>query len=148
MKKIGIDPAFRKGGFWVCEIEGNEVVFKQMAAFIDFIKYIAEIEKTAKVMVENSNLDNVSFLTFANKNVAAKISRNAGTNQAVSQITVDLCRYFGLETEEIAPSKKGAKWTDEQFKLVVKQNKHVLHNYKGLKGEQDKRDAYKMALMV
>lgn len=147
---VGIDPAFRKDGFWVCEIEANSLIsFIKMNTFLDFLDYVSKLQAKTPVMVENSNLDNVTFLTHVNKNVAAKMSRNVGTNQAVSQMTVDVCRHFNMDIYEIAPSKKGKKWTDDEFRAVVKSEKHILpKDYKGNKGEQDKRDAYKLALMI
>lgn len=144
---IGIDPAFRTGGFYVCELENNTATFICMKSFLDFLDYIA-LKKGAKAVIENSNLQNVSFRSSTNKNIAAKMSRNVGANQAISQITVDVCIHFlGKENvKELSPLQKGTKW--DNATMLAASKAHKLVNYKGLKGEQDKRDAYKLALFL
>jgi len=153
MKIIGIDPAFRSNGFWICEIypQTNTVAFSCMKEFIHFIQYIEEQDKENTItVIENSNLQNVTFLSSTKKNVAAKLSRNAGMNQAISQITVDICKHFINPNNviEISPAQKGQKWDNQTTTSVAKSLKHTLTNYKGLKSEQDKRDAYKLALIA
>lgn len=150
MKIIGIDPSFRIGGFWVCELNNSIATFKCMTKFIDFIKYIEIQNKENTVtIIENSNLQNVTFLSSTKKNVAAKLSRNAGMNQAVSQITVDICKHLinPKNVIEISPAQKGIKWDNQTTLSVAKSLNHTLQNYKGLKSEQDKRDAYKLAIL-
>jgi len=150
MKIIGIDPAFRSNGFWICEIypQTNTVAFSCMKEFIHFIQYIEEQDKENTItVIENSNLQNVTFLSCQMSVVAAKMSRNVGANQAISQITVDVCIHFlGKENvKELSPLQKGTKW--DNATMLAASKAHKLVNYKGLKGEQDKRDAYKLALL-
>lgn len=145
---IGVDPAIRKDGFAIClyDIINSTVDFKVMD-FIDFILYIENLNPIDYIFcVENSNLQNLSFDMTGSKNIVARKSRNVGMNQAVSQLTCDLLKRHNFEVIELSPKEKGAKLTDAQVKILMKYDKEVK-NYKGLKGEQDKRDAYKLSLL-
>ena len=118
-------------------------------SFLEFLKWVYEYryDNDIWIAIENSNLQNVTFDMSGNKNVIAKISRDAGKNQAISQATVDVCKIvFGKENVlEISPEQKGAKIPNNIFEAIVRQYKMVLENYKGNKTEQDKRDAYMIA---
>lgn len=149
MVKIGIDPAFRKTGFAAVIIdEAGEVQAYQFKGFLDFLRFVQSKEWPDKlrIIIENSNLQNTSFDLKGTKGVVARKSRNVGANQAASQYTVDFCKlHFGTEkVHEVSPKRKGKKWTAQQFKLIVSQNKHTLV---GKNWGQDKRDAYKLALI-
>jgi hypothetical protein len=96
---IGIDPSFRKNGFAVCVIGGGEANFYIMDGFLEFVEWFKswkaaneswkEFECELLFAVENSNMQNVTFDMRGSKQVIAKISRDAGKNQAISQCTVD-----------------------------------------------------------
>lgn len=149
---IGVDPAYREGGFYVCEIRGAIVAFYKMKGFIDFVKYVDELaENTVEVTIciENSNETNHTFISPTVRSPAAreKISRDVGKNQAISQMSVDYCNYMiGQGIYSVSPADKGMKWSDLITKAEAKNHGLELFNYKGLKSEQDKRDAFKLAL--
>jgi hypothetical protein len=147
MVVIGIDPAIRKNGFALCFYDTiNKTVDFQIMDFIDFVFYVMDRDTYSyKFAVENSNLQNLSFDMKGNKGVLARKSRNVGMNQAVSQLTCDLLKRRGFEVVEISPKQKGAKLEHETFKALTMNM--AVSNYKGLKGEQDKRDAFKIALL-
>jgi hypothetical protein len=147
MVVIGIDPAIRKNGFALCFYDTiNNTIDFQIMDFIDFIFYVMDRDTYSyKFAVENSNLQNLSFDMTGNKNVLARKSRNVGMNQAVSQLTCDLLKKHGFEVVEISPKQKGVKLEHETFKALTMNM--AVSNYKGLKGEQDKRDAFKIALL-
>ena len=147
MVVIGIDPAIRKNGFALCFYDTiNKTVDFKIMDFIDFVFYVMDRDAYSyKFSVENSNLQNLSFDMTGNKNVLARKSRNVGMNQAVSQLTCDLLKRRGFEVVEISPKQKGVKLEHETFKALTMNIS--VSNYKGLKGEQDKRDAFKIALL-
>jgi hypothetical protein len=103
-----------------------------------------------KFCIENSNLTNATFDMRGNKNIIAKVSRDAGKNQAISQITTDYCRLlFPDAVTEVSPLQKGAKIdNDVIFRAIAKDARITLTNYKGQVGEQDKRDAFMLALKI
>ena len=152
MTYIGVDPAYRDGGFLVCEIMGAIVAFYNMKGFIEFVKYVDELaEKTidVSICIENSNETNHTFISPKVRSSAAreKISRDVGKNQAISQMSVDYCQYMlGSGVYSVSPADKGMKWSDLITKAEAKNHGLELLNYKGLKSEQDKRDAFKLAL--
>ena len=149
MVVIGIDPAIRKNGFALCFYDTiNKTLDFEIMDFIDFILFsedAMEATDNFAFCVENSNLQNLSFDMKGNKGVLARKSRNVGMNQAVSQLTCDLLKRRGFEVVEISPKQKGAKLEHETFKALTMNM--TVSNYKGLKGEQDKRDAFKIALL-
>ena len=152
MNYVGIDPSFRKSGFAVCVIdETGEVGFKVFYRFLEFIKWATtegELPQPAYITIENSNLQNITFNMRGSRNVVAKTSRDVGKNMAASQYTVDFCEWLvgSGNVLGISPRQKGAKWNDATFRAVLRQNRHTVHDYKGNKNEQDKRDAYQLAL--
>lgn len=152
---IGIDPAFRANGFGVCEMNIEDITictFKPFKSFLDVIDYLKEVAGNGGevyTVVENSNLQNTTFDMKGSKAEIARKSRNVGCNQAISQITQDICKkLFGEKAFEFSPNQKGAKWDNKMFMVVVETQKHILVNYKGNINEQDKRDSYKLALMA
>jgi hypothetical protein len=157
---IGIDPSFREKGFAICIIGGGEAVFKVFKGFIEFVQWLDNYKKAndyfeglyldIKFCIENSNLTNATFDMRGNKNIIAKVSRDAGKNQAISQITTDYCRLlFPNAVTEVSPLQKGAKIdNDVIFRAIAKDAKITLTNYKGQVGEQDKRDAFMLALKI
>jgi len=149
---IGVDPAFREGGFYVCVLADNIADFQKMKTFIDFVEFIDKIADNnleAFICIENSNETNHTFISPKIRSAAAreKISRDVGKNQAVSQMSVDYAKYrlsFGVYS--VSPAEKGTKWDNRTMQFSLKESGYTVQNYKGLKGEQDKRDAYKLAL--
>lgn len=152
MTYIGVDPAYRDGGFWVCEISGEIVAFYKMKGFIEFVKYVDELAENTidvSICIENSNETNHTFISPTVRSAAAreKISRDVGKNQAISQMSVDYCQYMlGTGVHSVSPAEKGMKWSDKITRAEAKNHGLELFNYKGLKSEQDKRDAFKLAL--
>lgn len=146
---IGVDPAFRESGFAVCIIdETKEVCFKVFKSFLDFLDWLYEAPDNAVACVENSNLQNETFDMRGSKAVVARKSRNVGANQAASQYTFEACKKrWGTRAFQVSPKQKGKKWTDVYFKSIARTENHVIVNYKGNKTEQDKRDAYQLALI-
>ncbi len=157
--KIGIDPAFREGGFAICLIEGRDVRFVSFKNFLAFVSWlIHERPENARVCIENSNLQNVTFsvnqIAYGMKKAKAgdaqiyshiaRISRDAGKNQAASQYTVDICRvYFGAENVfELSPKEKGAKVEIHAICAgIARANGHDFPKT----SNQDQRDAYMLA---
>jgi len=144
---IGIDPAFRKNGFCACIIENQTVDFIVFRDFMHFLDWVW----TAPIgiyTVENSYLQDLTFDMKGSKAEIAKKSRHVGMNQAISEATFRILqKMFGEHVFEVSPKLKGQKWNDAQLKLYSKHfNHNVFLNYKGLISEQDKRDAYKLAL--
>jgi hypothetical protein len=62
-------------------------------------------------------------------------------------MSVDYCNYaLGHGVYSVSPAEKGIKWSDLITKAEAKNHNLELFNYKGLKSDQDKRDAFKLAL--
>jgi hypothetical protein len=153
MNYIGVDPSYRKGGFWCCIIQGEFVGFRKIIDFIDWVTFIDSIADSAidaVISIENSNETNSTFIAKEVRYPAAreKISRDVGKNQAISQMAVDYAKYklHYLQIYSVSPAEKGMKLSpiliDSMFRTFGQQVK----GYKGLVTEQDKRDAYKLAM--
>ena len=151
---VGIDPAFRASGFAIAIEDGaGELSFKIFKNGFEgfFFWLLNDRPDNCFIGVENSNLQNS---TFNGNNPAwsraelAKRSRDVGKNQAVSQMVVDLCRtILGPErVAEFSPAQKGKKITSlKLFEAILREKRYKgVYNYKGQKGEQDKRDAFKI----
>ena len=136
---IGIDPAFRKGGFGVCvgDFEKKELHFVQCQSFVDFWVFGLPIfccppqdikGNNFMFVVENSNLQNESFDLKGSTPVVARKARNVGTNQAASQICVDFLKFYLTEKHvlDISPAQKGIKWNKLQFAQILKQEKWAI----------------------
>lgn len=149
MTYIGIDPAFRKDGFWTCCIEGKLTTFTKAENVLEFDRLMQSnfYPEDAFVVVENSNEQNFTFDMFGSTAEVARKSRNVGTNQAVSQLTVQSCiDRYGIENViSISPKQKGQKYTEPQFKSIINQDKFSIVGYTG---NQDQRDAFKLALIA
>lgn len=114
---IGLDPAFREGGFGAAIIEQGVVTFGNIKNFADFLNYCdaaASVYPRALWCVENSNLDDTTYqyLRGGNTRTLMAKSRDVGKNQAISQVVCDyLVKKFGAEkVTAISPRQKGAKW--------------------------------------
>jgi hypothetical protein len=151
---IGVDPAFRMAGFYICQITNFDVEFIRIDQFIDFIAYIDNLSDTGiecYICIENSNLTNTTFIGRGVKNMSHResISRKVGKNQAISQMAVDYSKYrlkYGVYS--VSPAEKGTKWEPEIMDRVMKSQNHSAKNFKNNKSDQDKRDAYKLACMA
>lgn len=146
---IGVDPAFRAGGFWACEINRTAgtvrfVLFSNVLEWYDRLKSW-ERPPVVFIAVENSNEQNASFDMTGTKAEVARKARNVGTNQAVSQLAVDAVRIVlgGGCVWSVSPEKKGAKWDEKTAQAVAKSEGLEIPE----KTNQDQRDAFKLALM-
>lgn len=148
---IGIDPSFRKDGFAVCVIDtDNTAAFTIMkGGLLQFISWILhDAPEDAIVVVENSNLQNITFDMSGSKLVVAAKSRNVGMNQAASEYTYQICKFrYKDNAHQVSPREKGAKRGNDTVQYLAKHYGHTLQNYKGQASEQDKRDAYILACM-
>lgn len=142
---IGVDPALRKDGFWVCiicRIE-NTATFKSCADLGEFVWMLVDLEPRG-VIVENSNLQKAFFNQKAGLGGAIDVGKNMG----ISQSATDIARKFSQIEPGISPKQKGAKVTNDLiFRGILKANNLTPINYKGNKTEQDKRDALMLALI-
>lgn len=142
---IGVDPALRKGGFWVCIIcrVENTATFKTCEHLGHFVRLLIDLEPRG-VVVENSNLQQAFF----NQKAGIGGALDLGKNMGVSQAATDIAREFSMIEPGISPKQKGAKITNDLFfRSILKANNLTPVNYKGNKTEQDKRDALMLALI-
>ena len=152
-RALGIDPAFRANGFCVCVISEtlSEVKFiNYKEGFLGFLYDLKTsfVNNKTVIAIENSNLQNASFDIRGSKTVIARKARNVGSNQAISQLTVDSCKlYTRAKVLDISPERKGKKWNQLQFEAVLKQEGHTVVQVKK-SNNQDERDAYKLALIA
>ena len=148
-KIIGVDPAIRKSGFAIAILSNNLFRFETFPnGFIEFIEwwqvfFFQSIDPVTFV-VENSNLQNASFHLNGPPPVIARMARNVGMNQAISQATVDYLRSQGQRVVELSPKEKGKKLTQDEF-VALCQEHNV--NISKRRTNQDERDAGKLALM-
>jgi hypothetical protein len=151
---IGVDPAYRKDGFYICIILNDMVIFKKIIDFIDYVKYIDLVVESGletAIAIENSNETNYTFIAPSIRKPAAreKISRDVGKNQAISQMAVDYALYkLKNNVFSISPAEKGVKLSNAYIEAMFRQYNQIVTNYKGKEGEQDKRDAYKLAMQA
>ena len=147
---IGVDPAFRKGGFWACFLDTDDrtVVFRQFRDVLAWDRFLRseDAPESAYAVIENSNLQNITFARHMTGDRAAIIrkSRNVGTNQAASELTVQsaIDRYGKDAVLNLSPEKKGAKYDERYFFAALKGDRVTPIGYTGT---QDERDAYKLA---
>ena len=159
---IGLDPAFREGGFGAAIIENRVVAFGTIRNFADFLNYCdaaASVYPRALWCVENSNLDNTTYeyLRGGNTRTLMAKSRDVGKNQAISQVVCDyLVKKFGAErVTAISPRQKGAKWgvfNGKRNMSVAREIARTVGEQSGLKsiGWQtatgDQVDAFQIAM--
>jgi hypothetical protein len=149
---IGIDPAFRKNGFWACflDIRERTAQFRCFRNVLEFDRFLTseDAPERAFVVVENSNLQNITFSRHmgGKMNEITRKSRNVGTNQAVSELTyVSAVDRYGKDAVlGVSPERKGAKYNEQYFRAALKGDGVQPVNYSGT---QDERDAYKLAHM-
>jgi hypothetical protein len=130
------------------------VIFKKIIDFIDYVKYIDLVVESGldtAIAIENSNETNHTFIAPSIRKPAAreKISRDVGKNQAISQMAVDYALYkLKINVFSISPAEKGVKLSNAYIEAMFRQYNQIVTNYKGKEGEQDKRDAYKLAMQA
>lgn len=144
---IGVDPALRKGGFWLCIIcrVDNTATFKGCKHLGEFVRILQDCEPAA-VTVENSNLQKQVFNQGSGVGGAISVGKNMGVSQAAS----DIADQYSQIPSGVSPKAKGAKIVNEAlFQSVVKANGLTLIGYKTGDGHgQDQRDALKLALIA
>jgi hypothetical protein len=144
---VGVDPALRKGGFWLCIIcrVDNTATFKGCKHLGEFVRILQDCEPSA-VTVENSNLQKQVFNQGSGVGGAISVGKNMG----VSQAAADIADQYSQIKSGVSPKAKGAKIVNEAlFQSVVKSNGLTLIGYKVGDGHgQDQRDALKLALIA
>ena len=147
---IGVDPAFRAGGFWACILDFREktINFQKFENVLEWDRWLRSIHTDTPdlVVVENSNGQNASFDTSGTRRVTARKGRNVGANQAASQLAVQaaLDQLGWSSVLSITPYQKGAKITyASTFEAIVKSDGFILPPK--YPKNQDCRDAYKIA---
>jgi hypothetical protein len=149
IKYIGVDPALRIGGFWLCVIcrPENTATFRTVKHLGEYIQILKE-EKPNAIIVENSNLQKNMFAKMQKSGIGGAL--DVGKNMGISQATADISDQYSEIPSGISPQKKGAKVTNETiFKGIVLANGLTLVGYKGgIKAGQDQRDALMLALIA
>lgn len=153
MTIIGVDPAFREGGFWLCIFEPTEKSIQFIK--IDDIYHYDFCLRTVKngfypiyVAIENSNLQSAMFVPkgkFESIEAYSKRCQDVGKNKAISQQVSNQSKYlFGEQfVKDYSPLKKGAKDDLAGFKRRL-----VKYNIKfDSRTNQDQRDAFKLATL-
>lgn len=146
--KIGVDPAFRAGGFIVCILDTSERtahfrVFRDVLAFDRWLQS-PDAPEAALVTIENSNATNTNFDQNGSRGAVARKGRNVGTNQAVSQLAVQSATDRYGSCRSVSPKQKGKKWSKREFEAVLIADGVSVY---GQSGSQDARDAYKLATL-
>ena len=146
---VGVDPALRKGGFWLCIIcrVDNTATFKSCKHLGEFVRILQDCEPAA-VIVENSNLQKNVFRRMQHTGVGGAL--DVGKNMGVSQAAADISDQYSAIPSGISPEGKGAKVVNETvFQGIVRANNLTLTKYKAGDGiGQDQRDALMLALIA
>lgn len=152
---VGVDPAFRKGGFWgaMLDLQTRQVKpirFIDVFDFYEFIKALPD-KKDVFCAIENSNLQNVTFTRGSARNAmtAARVSRNVGANQAVSELTFSAAQIHLGSGNVLAfsPKQKGVKIENSKIFEAYLITNNITLNWDGSKLCQDARDAIKIAVL-
>lgn len=150
---IGVDPAFRSGGFWACVVDMTDktarfLSFRDLLEWHDWLRS-DEAPEQAFIAVENSNAQNQTFARHMKGTQAERMrrSRNVGTNQAVSQLAYESAvrRYGKGLVFSVSPEEKGRKYSPAQFAQVVRFDGITLPK---ASTNQDQRDAYQLAAIA
>jgi hypothetical protein len=146
---IGIDPAFRTGGFRAVIVDEDKIAQAyKFPRFLDFIKWIMSQDAPERAIccVENSNLDAKMYAYHRGKTGGhlATAARNVGANQAISQATYELCLYkWPDSTYQISPREKGKVQAPKMIAAMMEAMGHQLAG----KLDEDGRAAYQCALI-
>lgn len=151
---IGVDPAFREGGFAVAiiDMQKKTLDFLRMKSVLDWYDYVRNELSTMPdvfVCIEDSSKQNLTFNMRGSRDVVARRSRNVGCNQAVSSLAVLAAKRYLREGQVFAlsPLEKGAKiQSASAFATFVKS--HGIEIVKKGALSQDERDAAKLAMMI
>ena len=156
---IGLDPAFREGGFGAVVIQDGVVTFGALHNFADFLNFCDIAPDGALWCVENSNLDNTTYeyLRGGNTRTLMAKSRDVGKNQAISQVVCDyLVKKFGAQrVTAISPRQKGAKWgvfNGKRNMSIAREIARTVGEQSGLKSvgwqtaTPDEVDAFQVAM--
>ena len=156
---IGLDPAFREGGFGAATIENGVVTFGTIKNFADFLEFCDIAPGGVLWCVENSNLDDTTYqyLRGGNTRTLMAKSRDVGKNQAISQVVCDyLVKKFGAEkVTAISPRQKGAKWgvfNGKRNMSIAREIARTVGEQSGLKSigwqtaTPDEVDAFQVAM--
>lgn len=146
---IGVDPAFRAGGFWaaILDMSDKTLVFRSFKSVLEWDRWLQSADAPARcfVMVENSNLQNQSFDTTGSKVEVARKGRNVGCNQAVSELAYQAAvDRYGKNAFQVSPKEKGAKIKDHGFLIAYLKHDGILLPKNS--SNQDQRDAAKLAV--
>jgi len=125
---VGVDPAYRKGGFAVAVLEKKSmyfIKFDNVFFFYEWLKEKRAEQVSAFFCVENSDITNHTFFRLGARtpSALAKVSRNAGKNQAVSNLAclaIELV-YGGDRLISLSPAQKGKKVSKAYFSELLKQ---------------------------
>jgi hypothetical protein len=150
---IGVDPAFRKNGFAAAIIDGDTLQTKRFVDLIDFVFFVVSLHNmNADVVfcIENANEQNVTFSRAWAQSAAkhARLSRNVGANQAVSELACSaIKRLFGeSRLISVSPKEKGQKISKEYLNSILKSMNIKLCKSRSL--SQDEIDAAKLAIFA
>jgi hypothetical protein len=152
---IGVDPAFRKGGFHACLIDYTDrtvrfMEFENVLRWHDWLRSDDAPDKSINrvcVVVENSNMQNMNFDQTGNRHELQRKGRNVGTNQAVSQLAYwSVLEHYGPNSAvQVSPREKGAKWDEKTYRAAVASERLTTETKSN---NQDQRDAFKLALIA
>jgi len=118
---IGIDPDTVKSGVAYLEpatrkLEAASLAFPQL---LDYLKTVAgKSKKNGKsviIVVEAGWLNTISNYHTTADRAGQRIAKNVGSNQQVGKLTVEMCRHYGLEVDEIKPLPKIWKGRDRKI---------------------------------
>lgn len=154
MVYVGVDPAFRDGGFAVAIIDmrAKTLSFRTMQnvfEWYEFVKNDLSAKPDVFVCIEDSSKQNLTFKMSGTRETLARLSRNVGCNQAVSSLAVFAAKKFLPKGRVFAlsPREKGAKIQSAATFLAFVKNFGVEIQKKGAIS-QDERDAAKLAMMI
>lgn len=151
---VGVDPAFRDGGFWVAIVDRTDNTVKNLK-FSDVLEYhdwlrTESAPLVAFVIIEASDAQNFNFARsrIGNRGELMAKSRDIGKNQAVSALAFrsSVRKYGDRFVFKITPEEKGVKITDDRFILGILAQEGLTADRVDF--NQDQRDAIKIALIL
>lgn len=151
---VGVDPAFRSGGFRIAivDMKKKTVHFSCMKDVFEWYEYVRDrlsgLEE-CYICIENSNAQDATFDMSGTRSQIAKRSRNVGCNQAASEYAVIAAKKFMPEGRvfEVSPLEKGEKIrSNTTFQALV--GFYKLEICKKGPVIQDERDAFKLAMLL
>lgn len=151
---VGVDPAFRPGGFRIAVVDMKKktvhfACMKDVFEWYEYVRNHLSVLEKCYICIENSNAQNATFDMSGTRSQIAKRSRNVGCNQAVSEYAVIAAKKFMPEGQvfEVSPLEKGKKIrSNSTFQALVRLYK--LEICKKGPVVQDERDAFKLAMLL